>query len=153
MPQRTKNIADAVAWTQRQKAEKRPLRAGNWAAPMCARQKKDLYEWNRREIEQYLVTFGGSSLAEKARFISQASLVDTRQPLIEIVHEGKAVDEAVAAAASRRPDARAKHPKDCHFVIPSYGIRAKIRKVSAVQESQSAFERLNKLLEKQQKRS
>lgn len=148
MPRR-RNLADAVQLTQRQKLEQRPLRAGSWAVPADARRKKGLDEWNRRELEQYLVGFGGSSLADKARFISRSTLVDTRQPVLDLVQKGWAVDDAVAELACRRPRAKAKNPGDCHFVIPSYGIRAVVRKVSAAQNSQTEFERLNKLLDKQ----
>lgn len=138
--------------------DKRPLRAGNWAVPCSAVEKPDIDQWDRQEIEQYMLSFGEShvgdqaSLADKVRFISRQTQVDTRHPVAECSQAAQ-VNDAIATLACYRTENKSascivKHPEDCTFDIPSFGIGAVVRRVTEAQGSQSMLERLAKLDQK-----
>lgn len=137
--------------------QRRPLRAGNWAVPPSASDKRDISRWESREIESYMIKFGASvysreralAFAEKVKYISRSTKIDLHVPMIACVVKSE-VNNAVAALSCHRSQRQqgpciVKKPEDCSFVIPNYGLRDLMQRVSSAQDSHNTFERLSKL--------
>lgn len=141
-----------IGWHKR-----RPLRAGNWAVPKSATDKRDINHWESREIESYMINFGASlysgeralAFAEKVKYISRSTKIDLHAPMVACVMK-KEVNDAVASLCCHRSKRRqgsciVKKPEDCAFVIPTYGIRDLLKRVSSAQDAHNTFERLSML--------